>query len=124
MTVLDALDARRDRPLDRARGIGVHGDVSLPVGCDLDGRAQLGLGVCHHVERRSRRRHAAAAGELDLGGALQELFASPETHLVGAVGDAGRARLLNRARSAARVARNVGQGTEVAVAAARGDHRA
>ena len=56
--------------------------------------------------------------------ALQELFASPETHLVGAVGDAGRARLLDRARSAARVARNIGQGAQIAVAAARGDHRA
>ena len=55
---------------------------------------------------------------------MQELFASPETHLVGAVGDAGRARLLDRARSAARVARNIGQGAQIAVATARGDHRA
>ena len=124
MTVLDALDAGRDRPLDRGRRIGVHGDVSLPIRRGLDARAQLGLAERHHVERCPRRRHPAAGGELDLRRSLQQLLASPETHLVGAVGDAGRARSLERARSAARVARKIGQRTEVAVAAARCDHRA
>ena len=66
MAVLDALHAGGDRPLDRRRRVGVHGDIGAPVLGGFDRGAQLGLGEGRDVERAVRRRHAAARGQLDL----------------------------------------------------------
>ena len=124
MGVFDALRSRCDRPLDRLGRIGVHGDIGVPVGGGLDPRPQLRFAECRHVKRSARRRHASSADELDLGSALQELFAHAQAHLVRAVGDHRAAGFLHRAQRAAGTPWNVLQRTQVAMAPGGGDHGA
>ena len=95
VTVLDALDARGDRPLNRLGRVGMNGDVGVPVLSRFDGGVQLGLGECRDVQRAMRRGHAPACHQLDLRRAQHELLADPQANLVGTVGDHGGADLLD-----------------------------
>ena len=122
--MFNALNAGRQRATDGGRRISMDGDIGIPVGGGFDPGSHLGFGERQHVERRARRGDAAAAHELDLGGALQKLLAHPQAHLIRAVGDIRGALLLEKAERPAGKARQVRERTQVAMPAGGGDHRA
>ena len=124
MRVLDALRPRGDGPLHGLGRIGVNRDIGVPIARRLNACAQLRFAEGRHVERRARGRHAAAADELDLRRALEQLLAHAQAHLVRAVCDHRAAGFLHRAQRSAGAARDVLQRAQVAVSAAGRDHRA
>jgi hypothetical protein len=121
--VLYAFDARRDRALDRDRGIGVGGDVSAPILGRLDGGPQLGFSERGHIERAEGRRNAAARRELDLRCPLHELLARAHANLIGAVRDHAGPDFFHSAQHAADRSRQIGKVPEVTVAAGDRYHR-
>ena len=125
MAVLDALDAGRDRALDRRRRVGVHGDVGAPVLGRFDRGAQLGLGEGRDVERAERRGDAAAGRQLDLrwrpASAARARAARTSSGLSAIMLPPICSMRLSRPPMRAR---QLGELAEVAVAAGDGDHRA
>lgn len=121
MTVLDASDAGGDGALDSDRRIGVGGNVCAPIVGGLDGGTQLGLGEGRDVEWTERRGHAAARGELHLGGTLHQLLAGAHAHLVGTVGNHAGADPLHAAEHAADGSRQIRELAEVAMTTGDGD---
>src|SRR4051794_34523863 len=120
--VFDTLHASRNSAPDCSRGKGMCGDVGAPILGRFNRGAQFGLGEGGHVDRTEGRRHAAARRQLDLGGALHELFARAHAHLVGAIGNYGATDLLHAGEHAADRPRQIGQLAEIPVPAGDRDH--
>lgn len=115
--MLDALHARRDGASNRSRRKGMRGDIGAPVFSRFDCGSQFGLGEGRHIDRTEGRRHAAAGGQLHLGGALHELFARAQAHFVRAVRNHASANLFHTGQHTSDRARQVGKLTKIAVAA-------
>src|SRR6516225_12313457 len=98
--MFDTLHTRSNGALNRFGRKGVHGDVSAPIAGRFNRRPQFWLRESRRVDRAVRRGDTAASGQLDLGGALHELLADAEAHLVGAVGDSTATNLFRAAERA------------------------
>ena len=115
---------RRGSRSDRARRIGVHGDIGAPVLRSVDRGAELGFGILADVDRIVMRRHAAARGELELARAEHQLLASALQHTIDAVGDGAAADRFDPAQRRIGGSGNFIGKAKVAMAAGLRDHRA
>ena len=107
---------------DRARRVGVDGDIGAPVLRRLDRGPQLGHGVLGDVERIVGRGDAAAGHQLDLAGAEHQLLARALAHRAGSSAIAA-APTLAVGESSGRARQFVRQ-PEIAVAAGLRNERA
>ena len=122
--MLDASHSTADRRLDRARRIGVHGDIGAPVFRRVDGGAELGLRILADIDRIVVRGHAPAGGEFQLARSQHELLAGALEHAIDAIGDGAAADRFAAAQGRVRRCGNFMGEAKVAVAAGLGDHGA
>ncbi|MDT4855375.1 hypothetical protein FQZ97_897270 [compost metagenome] len=122
--MLDAFHPGGDGLLDGSRGVGVHRDVGAPVFGRFHRGTKFRFGEGGDIQRAVGRGDAAAGGELDLRGALHQLFTDADTHFIGRVGDGDVAGLLQVRGGTADGAGQVDRLAKIAVAAGDGNHRA
>ena len=122
--MLDALCASRDRALDGCGRVGMHGNIGPPVVRRLDRRAKLWLREGGDIKRTVRRRHAAAAGQLDLRCAQHQLLARTNAHFIWTIGNDACTKLLHPRQRIADLARQIERLAEIAVATGNRDDSA
>ena len=96
--VLDAVDAGRDRMLDRVGAVRVRGDAQPAPVCLVDDRAQLLVRIVLRARWSRQRHHPARAADLDQLGAVFDLVTHRLADLVDSVGDAFFDRQLQHVR--------------------------
>ena len=122
--MLDAAHAAADRCLDRARRIGVDGDIGAPVFGGADGGAKFVLGELADVDGIVAGGDAASCRELQLARPQHQLLAGAFQDFRSAVGHRADARRFGAAERRVAFGRNFVVRAKIAMAAGLRDHRA
>jgi hypothetical protein len=115
VAVLDRADAGGKGALDGTGRVGVDGHVGVPVVGRPDRGPDFRLAVLGDVQLAIVRGDSAAPGQLELTGAAHQLLAGRAQHRVDPVGDRACSLDLALAQRCGRIARQLGEHSEVAV---------
>ena len=101
----------------RISAVEAMGCVGAPSVSGLHRGAKLLVAISRHIGRIEIRKDAAASGQLDLTGALDQLFAHRPPHFVGAIRHPDKAELFDKVGFTGRIAGQIVEGTIISVAA-------